>query len=110
MAVAELIRRESFIPGWEYEETIANGQTGDTIKLHPIPEDKHVTCAVIAGAGTGKIQFSTSLDSKVAAETALWQDWPLGDVTGSEYDSLVGPATGLRGVSISGEITIEIVA
>jgi hypothetical protein len=110
MTTAAMTKRQSYIPGYEYEETISDGSTGDTVKIPPIHPDSRISCTVIAGVGTGKIQYTTSIDAKVIAGTAVWQDWPLGEVTGTDSDSLVSPITGLRGVSISGDITIEVVA
>jgi hypothetical protein len=110
MAIVELQRREAQTIGYFHKETIADGLTGDDIHVLPIGRGgARVSCSVIAGAGTGKIQFSTSPDAEVLAETAVWQDWPNGDVTGTSSDTLLSAVTGLRGASITGEIDIEIV-
>lgn len=93
--------------GFEYTETIADGANGNTIIIPPGACD--LTCRIIAGANTGKFQFTTSLDATVLNGTCTWSDWPKGAVTGTDYDVLEGPVTGIRGVSSSGEITIEIV-
>jgi hypothetical protein len=96
--------------GYHYEETIATGVTSDAIVIPPLKVgSKRVTCTIHAGANTGKFEFTTSSDAKITAGTAVWQDWNLGVVTGSNSDSLVGQVTGLRGVSSAGEIKIEIV-
>lgn len=95
--------------GFEYTETIADGADGDTVLLPGISDGENITCTMIAGANTGKFQFTTSSDAAVAAGTCTWIDWPKGNVTGTDYDLLLGPVTAVRGVSISGEITIEIV-
>lgn len=110
MTISEMTKRESWQQGYEYSETIADGATGDTVLIPPFGGKKSaITCRIIAGSNTGKFQFTTSSDSAVAAGTATWTDWPKGAVTGTDYDVLDGPVTGLRGVSSSGEITIEIV-
>lgn len=95
--------------GFEYTETIADGANGDSVLLPGIADAERVTCTIIAGANTGKFQFTTSSDAAVLAGTCTWIDWPKGTVTGTEYDLLLGPVTAVRGVSVSGEINIEIV-
>lgn len=95
------------INGYEYIETIADGTNGKSI-LIPANIENNITCTVIAGSNIGKIQFTTSVESLVLSNNANWQDWPKYEVTGSDYDTLNGKVTALRGVSISGEITIEI--
>lgn len=110
MAVVEMIKRASNTPGFAHYETIADGQTGNDVRVFPMGLDgANVTCRIIAGAGTGKFQFTTSSDVDVLAETAVWSDWPKGTVTGTDWDALLSQVTGLRGVSVSGEIKIEIV-
>ena len=94
--------------GFEYTETIASGANGNTI-LIPEIDNNLITCTIIAGANIGKFQFSTSLDASVIAGTCTWQDWPDGSVTGTNSSVISGPITGLRGVSVSGEIVIEVI-
>jgi hypothetical protein len=109
MTTTQMTKRDSYIPGWHHEETIGNGDTGNDIKIFPVPDDKRITCTIIAGANTGKFQVTTSTDAKVAAGTATWQDWAKGVTTGTVSDVLIGPVTAIRGVSASGEIEIEVV-
>jgi hypothetical protein len=94
--------------GFEYSETIADGTDGDTILLPGLSASEVVTCNMIAGVNTGKFQYTVSSDAKVAAGTCTWIDWPKGTVTGTHTDALLAPVTGLRGVSVSGEINIEV--
>jgi hypothetical protein len=108
MANVNLSKRSVGV-GFEYSETIADGANGDTVLLPGISDSERVTCTIIAGANTGKFQFTTSSDAAVLADTCTWIDWPKGTVTGTEYDLLLGPVTAVRGVSVSGEINIEIV-
>ncbi len=108
--VVEMTKRDSNTPGYFYTETIATGATGDDVRVYPMGMDgTRITCLIIAGAGSGKFQFTTSSDADVAAQTATWSDWPKGAVTGTDWDALTSQVTGLRGVSTSGEIVIEIV-
>lgn len=110
MAIVELQKRDSHVTGYEHKEVIADGQNGDTIRIFPLGLGlTRITCRVIAGAGTGKFQFTTSPDADVLDDSAVWSDWPKGSATGTEWDVLQSQVTGLRGVSISGEITIEVV-
>jgi len=109
MAVTQLARRKSWQDNYEYAETIQHGATGDTIFIPPLGlSGAKITCRVIAGAGTGKIQTTTSLDSAVKAGNPVWKDWPKGEVTGTVDDVIIGAVSGIRGVSITGEIKIEV--
>ena len=90
-----------------HTETIADGENGATLQVPTT--GRPITCTLIAGANTGKIQITTSSDAAVAAGTCTWIDWDYGDTTGTQPDVLTGPVTGIRGVSISGEVSIEIV-
>lgn len=109
MAIVNLTKRK-IGQGYAYSETIADGANGDTILIpsEAVLKSK-ITCRLIGGTNTGKFQFTTSPDDDVLAGTETWSDWPIGLVTGTDWDVLEGPVTGLRGVSSSGEITIEIV-
>jgi hypothetical protein len=95
--------------GYAYKETIANGLTGDTIKIPVLQAGKTISICLIAGSNTGKIQVTTSSDADVAANTATWSDLVLSANTGTVRDEITAPITGLRGVSTSGEISIEVV-
>jgi len=93
----------------EQTETIADGENGEPIYVHPTNASGQITCTVIPGGNTGKIQITTSPKSAIVADTATWQDWAEGNVTATTSDVITGPVTGIRGVSVSGAITIEIV-
>ena len=98
-----------YVPGWHHKETIAGGATGNDVIIPPLPAGKTVTCTLIAGANTGKFQITTSSDEDIKAGTATWQDWAKGDSTNTVTDVIIGQVTGIRGVSVSGEVKIEIV-
>jgi len=109
MATTTLEKREGRSPGYEYSATVLDGVTGPSVLIPPMgAEGAAVTCTIIAGASTGKIQFTTSPDADVIADTANWQDWPNGNTTGTYSDALISPISAVRGVSISGDIDIEI--
>lgn len=102
--------RQGIIQGYYYTETIADGATGKNVKIPPMGlNSAGITCTIIAGANTGKFQFTTSSDAAVQADTATWIDFPDVDVTGTESKTIGSQVTGIRGVSASGEIKIEIV-
>ncbi|MCD6321850.1 MAG: hypothetical protein J7L77_02375 [Clostridiales bacterium] len=99
-----------YIPGWHHKEIITNGATGNDVIIPPLPAGKNVTCTLIAeGTSTGKFQTTTSSDEDVKAGTATWQDWAKGDSAGTVTDVIVGQVIGVRGVSVSGEVKIEII-
>lgn len=95
--------------GFSVKETIADGENGDSYIIPTGEINSRITCTLIAGANTGKFQITTSPDADIVDESAVWQDWVKGNTTGTAHDVLIGPITGLRGVSVSGEIIIEIV-
>lgn len=103
-------KRIGVVSGYTYSEAIISGETGANIKIPPMgPNGTHITCTLIAGANTGKFQFTTSSDTKVQADTANWIDWTEGDTTGSISIAVISQVTGIRGVSVSGNIIIEVV-
>lgn len=101
-------QRDEFFQSYEYAETIATGETGDVVIIPGLPAGKNITVTLIAGANSGKIQYTTSMDSAVLAGTAVWQDWDNGVSSGSLTDVFVSVVSAIRGVSTSGEIKIEI--
>ncbi len=108
MAIVEMTKRDSAVTGCKYTEVVASGETGDDVHVYPLGAGSSgVGCVVIAGAGTGKMEWTESDDDDVTAGTATWHDWPKGTNTGTVWDT-VKKASGLRGVSVSGEVTIEL--
>lgn len=108
MAIVHMTRRPKEEKGWEYSETIATGATGNSIVIPTLRPGTRITITLIAGANTGKLQASTSLDSEILAGTATWFDLTLASTTGTVVDSIISPISGLRGVSLAGEISIEV--
>ncbi len=94
--------------GYTFTETLADGITGEPVIIPSTSSDKNTTIVVVAGAGSGKVQFTIDPDEAVTAGTALWIDWDKGAVTGTETDVAIGPITALRGVSVSGEISWKV--
>jgi len=96
--------------GYFYAETLATGVTSDAVVIPPLKVgQKNVTVTMINGGNTGSIEFTTSSDALVTSGGATWQTWPLGVVTGTTSDALIGPVTALRGKSALGEVKYEIV-
>lgn len=114
MAIATMTKRagqfgieDTF--GYHYTESISTGATGSDIRIPVIPAGRTINIALIAGASTGKFQVSTSSDAAITAGTATWSDLTLSATTGTVRDEITAPITGLRGVSTSGAIVIEVV-
>lgn len=107
--MGKLIRRNGRVQGWEYKEIMTAGVNSDTIRIPPLNEGAMVSVSLVIATGEGKIQFTTSPDADVIADSAEWQDWPLGLCTDTCSDALIGPATGLRLVRVSGTVGIEII-
>lgn len=81
------------------EQSIPAGETGDPILLR----SRDFSVSVHPGASSGgKLQYSTSKPSLVAAGTARWIDWAKGAVTAPASDVPEGPVTAVRGVHTSG--------
>ena len=97
--------------GYYYEETIATGATGDNIIIPILPANKAIGITLIAGANTGKFQATRSWDNtdNTLPSDATWFDLELEADTGTVANAILDPITGLRGVSTSGEIKIEVV-
>lgn len=95
--------------GWFYTETVANGMTSDPVKIHLSGKRPYnITLAIIAGSGTGKIQYTLDDDNAIDADTAVWFDWDKGEITGTETDVIIAPVSAIRGVSVSGVITFKL--
>ncbi len=95
-------------PGYFHSEQLLTGATSDPVVIPPL-NGQQVSVTMVAGANTGKIQFTTSTDAKVAAGTAIWQDWPAGVVTGTVSDRLISGVTAVRGVSSAGTVDFELI-
>lgn len=101
----DLSRVENYI----LSKTIANGES-ETIILFPNKKVVNgVTCTLIAGINTGKFQYTTSTIAEINAGTATYQDWALGENSGTVSDAIISPVTALKAVSVTGEIKIEVV-
>lgn len=105
-----IAKTNSKAKGFDYSETIADGENGESVVIHPVQNvSGRVTCTIVSSGNTGKVQTTTSTIANVKAGTATWSDWANGNVTATTSDTLIGPVTAVRGVSVSGEITFECV-
>ncbi len=96
--------------GYHHQEEIADGVTGEWVEVPPMGmQGGVISCTIIAAANTGKVQFTTSSDAAVLADTAVAHDWDPGNVTGSKNDTYLGQLSAVRGVSISGAINFEVI-
>jgi len=93
------------IMGGAFTETIADGVTGSALRMPA----KLATVTFLGGSNTGKIQYTTSLDAAVEADTAIWTDSDEGEATGTFSTVFSGAITALRCVSVSGEVSWEVV-
>ena len=109
MAVVNMTKRPFVEKGWHYTAVIGTGATGNDVRIPSLPDARHISIALIAGASTGKFQITTSSDSAVTAGTATWSDLTLSANTGTVRGEITYPITGIRGVSTAGAITIEVV-
>lgn len=112
-----LVARPGDFYGYEYHETVATTESSDAVYIIPLGGDGgRVTVTLRAGANTGKIQYTTVDSADVIANTVDsgdWTDWSTytddGLSTGTLIETLVSPVTGIRCVSISGEVSFDIV-
>ena len=95
-------------PIWEGTEVLAAGQTGEPVIL---PGEAgavdYWNVGLAITTGTGKIQYTLSGRDSVLLGTATWKDWDPGTVSSTADDSLY-PVAAVRGVCVSGTITLEV--
>lgn len=106
----EMTPRDGRYHGFEHTEVVADSLTSEELHIPPLGVyGGVVTVTLVAGASTGKIQFTTSTDDVIAADSAVWQDWALGVQTGTVSDTIVAPVNSIRCVSVSGDVTYEVI-
>lgn len=92
-----------------FTETIASGN-GTSIVVYPLPIGTVITCTLKAGSNTGRFETTTDSIAMVEAGTAEWEPWALGTKTGIVSDAIANSVIAIRGVSVSGAVTINVVA
>lgn len=91
--------------GSVYECDLADGETSDPLVIYP--GEKATITAV--PAATGKAQVTTVPPAEVAtAADAQWSDWDAGEVTAITDRVVDGEVTGIRGVSVTGNLTVRV--
>ena len=98
MAIQELVLRDGRFLGWSHEETLAKSETGDPVKIPSLLAGQRISVRTIAGTGDAKVQSTISSDAKVAAGTAVWDDWSIGAEIGTNSANLDAPISALRAV------------
>lgn len=81
--------------------------TTDSIMLQSAMTE--ISAAVHPASGTARVEFTLSSAAEVAAGTARWIVWPLGDVSKASADALISCATAIRGVATATAV-IEVCA
>lgn len=97
-------------PVYEKSVVVGNGETSDPIiapdESGPV---EYWQIGIVTGGNTGRFEFTLSPRADVIAGNALWRSSDAGNVSTDSTDSLT-PVQGVRAVSVSGPITIEVVA
>lgn len=86
------------------KQVIPTGETGDPVYIY---NSRHCSVTVIP-SGSALLQYTTSRMDEVTNNQATWITWSRGTVTGNVTDIPEGPVTAIRGVSITGQVVIEV--
>ena len=101
--------RDGSSGGWSHSEIIADGVTGDPVKIDPTGRgNTNGTVAIVCGTNTGNVQITIDDYAAIDDDSAVWIDWDKGALTGTTLDVFSGAITGIRGVSVSGPITFKL--
>lgn len=98
---------------WAIKDIIGNGLTGKGIIIPPACS---VGVNLIVSTSSGKIQYSRSprkdifLDNADGGTRANWIDWEDGTVSASTGRTSIASISGVRGISTSGTIIVEVIA
>lgn len=104
------VSRNSSSPYFEYAvKGITSSTLDSTVLLSAEVTSGIVFNFVMKSAGSGKLQYSTSLSADIVAGTANWQDWAPGAVAGSQLWAL-SKCNGVRAVVTSGTWDLEILS
>lgn len=87
------------------EVSAADGQTSEVVRVNNWP----CAAALNLAGGSGYLEYTLSLPSHIAAGTARWHTWAAGTVVESTVDYPPAPITGIRAVSVSGAVVLEVV-
>jgi len=99
---------EKGIPIFEGSYTVASGETSDPILLSDGEgPGSYWQIALIPGGNNGRFELTLSPRATVKSGGGNWIPWDAGNVSTSTSDSLT-PVQAVRIVSVSGEITGEV--
>lgn len=88
---------------WFHTETVTDA-TSDPLIIPSVGRD--IAVAVTPGTAA-TVQYSLSSYAEIEAGTAMWHDWPAGEVAETTVDSIAGAVSALRLVS-TGASTWEV--
>lgn len=92
---------------WRANVSVSSGQTSDYILVN---YNLTRTTVAVYPATRAKAQYTVSSPEMVAAGTAKWIDWPIGNTNRDATDTLLGIATAIRLVSIVGAASMEVLS
>lgn len=92
---------------WRADVTVTSGQTSDWVMVN---YNNSRTTVAVYPSGRAKAQYTVASEAEINAGTATWIDWPLGAANTARTDTLLGVATGIRLVSITGSAKMEILS
>lgn len=90
---------------YRFEESVADGVTGDSLLLPPGEGDATIT---VTPTTTAKVQFTQSSMQDVQNDTAVWVDWPEGDVAVQTIKVMSNSVTAIRLVSVVGSASYSV--
>lgn len=94
-----------------HTETLGAGLTSDPLMLPSVygrmrSDDRISVVCIPAVGATGKIQYTLSSVANVEAGSAIWIDWPSGNVTAATGYAINGPVTALRCINVAGAFSV----
>ena len=92
---------------WRASASVAGGQTSDWILVN---YNNSRTTVAVYPTTRAKAQYTVDPVSKINAGTAVWIDWPVGNITSPRTDTLMGVCTAIRLVSIVGAASMEVLS
>ena len=96
---------------WKRNKKMGNHFTvaaGDTEVVKVLDFAPHITITVIP-AGTALVEFTTSSEADIDADTATWHDWSLGTVSAKACTAIIESVTALRFGATSSDADFELV-
>ena len=86
--------------------SVTGGNTSDYVKMNFNTQ----TSVAVYPNNRARCEFTISPITDVEAGTATWIRWPRGNVRRDTADTLIGVASAVRLVSVSGAATMEVLA